>query len=170
MTWHWPAYPNQFGPYWPNPDELPGQPSYSGLFPLPQINVKAMQADPNLSQCYHPVMVVAAVMSAVIGTYGVRARRRTSDFLVASRTVHPAASRSSAAGWRTWNANPGPTHPNVSSVRRPPPSRHGPANRRKSHKRPPALPLAAGPNYTWARWWSTANRVAALRDLTPSLA
>jgi hypothetical protein len=24
MSWPWPAYPNSFGPYWPNPDELPG--------------------------------------------------------------------------------------------------------------------------------------------------
>jgi prepilin-type N-terminal cleavage/methylation domain-containing protein len=65
MTWHWPAYPNSFGPYWPNPDELPGQPNYSGLFALPQINVKAMQADPNLSQSYHPVMVVALMDGSV---------------------------------------------------------------------------------------------------------
>jgi prepilin-type N-terminal cleavage/methylation domain-containing protein len=32
MTWHWPAYPNSFGPYWPDPDELPGQANYTGLF------------------------------------------------------------------------------------------------------------------------------------------
>ena len=25
MTWHWPAYPNTYGPYWPDPDQLPGQ-------------------------------------------------------------------------------------------------------------------------------------------------
>ena len=53
MTWHWPAYPNSFGPYWPDPDELPGQPNYTGLFPLPQIGVNQMQANPNLCQCYH---------------------------------------------------------------------------------------------------------------------
>jgi type II secretory pathway pseudopilin PulG len=65
MTWHWPAYPNQFGPYWPNPDELPGQANYSGLFPMPQINVSAMQANPNLSQCYHLVMNVAVMDGSV---------------------------------------------------------------------------------------------------------
>ena len=43
-------------------------------------------------------MVVAAVTSAVIGAYGVRARRRTSDFLVASRTVHPAANAAAISG------------------------------------------------------------------------
>ena len=65
MTWHWPAYPNSFGPYWPNPDELPGQPNYTGLFPLPQINVNMMLADPNLSQCYHTVMNVALMDGSV---------------------------------------------------------------------------------------------------------
>ena len=43
-------------------------------------------------------MVVAAVTSAVIGAYGVRARRSTSDFLVASRTVHPAANAAAISG------------------------------------------------------------------------
>jgi len=38
MTWDWPAYPNTFGPYWPNPDELPGQPNYNGFFTLPQVD------------------------------------------------------------------------------------------------------------------------------------
>src|ERR1700677_1907630 len=52
MTWDWPAQPNTFGPYWPNPDELPGQVNYTGLFPLPQIAVTPMTANPNLSQCY----------------------------------------------------------------------------------------------------------------------
>jgi type II secretory pathway pseudopilin PulG len=65
MTWHWPAYPNSFGPYWPNPDELPGQPHFTGLFPLPQINVGMMQADPNLAQCYHAIMNVALMDGSV---------------------------------------------------------------------------------------------------------
>ena len=43
-------------------------------------------------------MVVAAVTSAVIGAYGVRARRRTTDFLVAGRTVHPAANAAAISG------------------------------------------------------------------------
>ncbi len=67
MTWHWPAYPNQFGPYWPNPDELPGQAHFDGLFPLPQINVNMMEADPNLSQCYHAIMNVALMDGSVRG-------------------------------------------------------------------------------------------------------
>jgi prepilin-type N-terminal cleavage/methylation domain-containing protein len=65
MTWHWPAYPNSFGPYWPNPDELPGQANYTGLFPLPQINVSIMQANPNLAQCYHTVMNIAIMDGSV---------------------------------------------------------------------------------------------------------
>jgi prepilin-type N-terminal cleavage/methylation domain-containing protein len=65
MTWHWPAYPNSFGPYWPNPDELPGQAHYTGLFPLPQISVTMMQANPNLSQSYHTIMNVALMDGSV---------------------------------------------------------------------------------------------------------
>jgi prepilin-type N-terminal cleavage/methylation domain-containing protein len=65
MTWTWPAYPNSFGPYWPNPDELPGQANYTGLFPLPQIQVSAMQANPNLCQCYHAVMNLALMDGSV---------------------------------------------------------------------------------------------------------
>jgi prepilin-type N-terminal cleavage/methylation domain-containing protein len=65
MTWDWPAYPNTFGPYWPNPDQLPGQANYKGLFALPQIGVNPMQADPNLSQCYHQVMNVALMDGSV---------------------------------------------------------------------------------------------------------
>jgi prepilin-type N-terminal cleavage/methylation domain-containing protein len=65
MTWHWPAYPNTFGDYWPNPDQLPGQPHYTGLFALPQIHVDMMQADPNLSQSYHAVMNVALMDGSV---------------------------------------------------------------------------------------------------------
>jgi prepilin-type N-terminal cleavage/methylation domain-containing protein len=65
MTWHWPAYPNSFGPYWPDPDELPGQPNYSGSFPLPQIGVNPMKADPNLSQSYHAIMVASLMDGSV---------------------------------------------------------------------------------------------------------
>jgi len=65
MTWDWPAWPNAFGPYWPNPDELPGQPNYKGFFTLPQINVDPMLADPNLSQCYHVVMNLALMDGSV---------------------------------------------------------------------------------------------------------
>ena len=65
MTWHWPAYPNSFGPYWPDPDQLPGQTNYTGLFILPQIGVTATKADPNLSQCYHATMNIALMDGSV---------------------------------------------------------------------------------------------------------
>jgi prepilin-type N-terminal cleavage/methylation domain-containing protein len=65
MTWHWPAYPNQFGDYWPNPDQLPGQKNFTGLFPLPQIAVSMMLADPNLAQSYHAIMNVALMDGSV---------------------------------------------------------------------------------------------------------
>ncbi|HVA51514.1 MAG TPA: DUF1559 domain-containing protein [Pirellulales bacterium] len=61
MSWPFPAYLNSAGPYWPNPDELPGQPNYTGLFPLPQIGVTPTLADPNLSQCYHPASMNVAM-------------------------------------------------------------------------------------------------------------
>ncbi|QVL30981.1 DUF1559 domain-containing protein [Telmatocola sphagniphila] len=65
MTWHWPAYPNSFGPYWPDPDELPGQANYTGLYTLPQIGVNMMKADPNLCQSYHSIMNVALMDGSV---------------------------------------------------------------------------------------------------------
>jgi prepilin-type N-terminal cleavage/methylation domain-containing protein len=65
MTWMWPAYPNSFGPYWPNPDELPGQTNYTGLFPLPQIGVNMMLMNPNLCQSYHVVMNLALMDGSV---------------------------------------------------------------------------------------------------------
>ncbi len=65
MTWWCPAYTNTVGPYWPNPDELPGQPHYTGLFALPQIGLSAMQMDPNLCQCYHSVMNIALMDGSV---------------------------------------------------------------------------------------------------------
>jgi prepilin-type N-terminal cleavage/methylation domain-containing protein len=65
MTWHWPAYPNSFGPYWPDPDQLPGQANYTGLYILPQIGLNPMQMDPNLCQCYHKAMNVALMDGSV---------------------------------------------------------------------------------------------------------
>jgi hypothetical protein len=60
-----PAYPNTIGPYWPNPDELPGQPNYAGKYPLPQINVSSVNADPTLCQSYHTVMNLAMMDGSV---------------------------------------------------------------------------------------------------------
>ena len=65
MTWSYPAYPNSYGPYWPDPDELPGQPNYTGLFPMPQVGVTALKADPNLCQSYHSSMNIALMDGSV---------------------------------------------------------------------------------------------------------
>src|SRR3990170_3255353 len=43
-------------------------------------------------------IAIVAVVSAVIGSYGVRVARSTSDFLVASRTVGPVANASAISG------------------------------------------------------------------------
>lgn len=56
MAWSYPAYPNTYGPYWPNPDELVGQRNYTGSYPLPQIGVTANSANPNLCQSFHNIM------------------------------------------------------------------------------------------------------------------
>jgi prepilin-type N-terminal cleavage/methylation domain-containing protein len=68
MTWSYPAYLNTMGPYWPNPDELPGQRNWTGLFPLPQFNPPIMEADPNLCQCYHTVTMNIAMMDGSVRT------------------------------------------------------------------------------------------------------
>jgi prepilin-type N-terminal cleavage/methylation domain-containing protein/prepilin-type processing-associated H-X9-DG protein len=68
MAWSFPAYPNTMGPYWPNPDELPGQANYAGSFPLPQFSVTPMQADPTLSQSYHPAAMNVAMMDGSVRT------------------------------------------------------------------------------------------------------
>ncbi len=60
-----PAYPNTYGPYWPNPDELVGQPNFTGTYPLPQIGINAMQANPNLCQSFHTIMNIAMMDGSV---------------------------------------------------------------------------------------------------------
>jgi prepilin-type N-terminal cleavage/methylation domain-containing protein len=65
MSWPFPAYPNTMGPYWPNPDELAGQPNYAGNYPLPQIDVSPVKADPTLCQSYHSVMNLAMMDGSV---------------------------------------------------------------------------------------------------------
>jgi len=66
MTWSYPAYPNTLGPYWPNPDELPGQASYNGGFSLPQVGTTPMKADPNLCQSYHPGLMNIVMMDGSV--------------------------------------------------------------------------------------------------------
>ncbi len=65
MAWSYPAYPNTYGPYWPNPDELIGQRNYTGVYPLPQIGVTALQANPNLCQSFHSIMNLAMMDGSV---------------------------------------------------------------------------------------------------------
>jgi prepilin-type N-terminal cleavage/methylation domain-containing protein len=70
MSWPYPAYPNTMGPYWPNPDELPGQANYKGFFPLPQLGVRPLKADPNLCQSYHAGVMNVALMDGSVRTIG----------------------------------------------------------------------------------------------------
>ena len=66
MAWAYPAYPNTFGPYWPNPDELPGQPNYAGRYALPQFDVTPTQANPTLCQSYHTGCMNVALMDGSV--------------------------------------------------------------------------------------------------------
>jgi prepilin-type N-terminal cleavage/methylation domain-containing protein len=66
MSWPYPAYPNTMGPYWPNPDELPGQPNYKGFFPSPQFGVTPQKADPNLCQSYHTGVMNIGLMDGSV--------------------------------------------------------------------------------------------------------
>ena len=66
MLWSYPAYLNTVGCYWPNPDELPGQPNYAGSYPLPQFNITPMQANPNLAQSYHSGIMNVAMMDGSV--------------------------------------------------------------------------------------------------------
>ena len=68
MLWSWPAYLNSVGCYWPNPNELPGQPGYAGSYPLPQFGTTPMQANPNLAQSYHPGAMNVSLMDGSVRT------------------------------------------------------------------------------------------------------
>jgi prepilin-type N-terminal cleavage/methylation domain-containing protein len=94
MSWPYPAYPNTFGPYWPNPDELPGQAHYTGLFPLPQIGVTPMQADPNLCQSYHPGVMNIALMDGGVRTVSQDMSQRTW-----SNALNPADGQALGSDW-----------------------------------------------------------------------
>jgi prepilin-type N-terminal cleavage/methylation domain-containing protein len=65
-SWPFPAYYNTFGPYWPNPDELPRQPNYTALYALPQCGVTPVNANPNLCQSYHPGIMNIALMDGSV--------------------------------------------------------------------------------------------------------
>jgi prepilin-type N-terminal cleavage/methylation domain-containing protein len=65
MVWWFMAYPNTIGPYWPDPDQLPGGQNYTGQYALPQIGINSMQANPNLCQTYHSAMVVSMMDGSV---------------------------------------------------------------------------------------------------------
>jgi hypothetical protein len=66
MVWWFVAYPNTIGPYWPDNDQLPGGQNYTGQYPLPQIGVNAMKADPNLCQSYHTGVMNVGLMDGSV--------------------------------------------------------------------------------------------------------
>ena len=94
MSWPWPAYPNTIGPYWPNPDELPGQANYNGLFPMPQIGTTPAQADPNLCQSYHPT-----AMNVAMADGSVRVITPQISQMTWSAALDPADGRSPGPDW-----------------------------------------------------------------------
>jgi prepilin-type N-terminal cleavage/methylation domain-containing protein len=70
MAWAYPAYLNTMGPYWPNPDQLPGEANHRGTYLLPQIAVSIQKADPNYVQTYHAVMNIALMDGSVRNVSG----------------------------------------------------------------------------------------------------
>lgn len=71
MSWPFPAYTNTLGCYWPNPDELPGQPNFVPYsantgYAFPQIGTTPMLADPNRCQSYHPGSMNVAMMDGSV--------------------------------------------------------------------------------------------------------
>ncbi len=71
MSWPYPCYTNTLGCYWPNPDELPGQPNFipysaTSGYPLPQIGTTPLSANPNLCQSYHPGAMNIAMMDGSV--------------------------------------------------------------------------------------------------------
>jgi len=94
MTWSYPAYPNTMGPYWPNPDELPGQRNFSGVLPLPQISVTPMLADPNLCQSYHTGVMNVALMDGSVRTISADLSQTTW-----SNALNPADDQALGSDW-----------------------------------------------------------------------
>ncbi|OAI41303.1 hypothetical protein AYO40_03345 [Planctomycetaceae bacterium SCGC AG-212-D15] len=68
MLWSYPAYLNTMGPYWPNPDQLPGQANYTGQFNLPQLGTTSALANPTLAQSYHPGAMNIGMMDGSVRT------------------------------------------------------------------------------------------------------
>ncbi len=93
MTWWFPAYPNTIGPYWPDPDQLPGQENYTGSYVLPQIGISPMNANPNLAQCYHNVMNLA-LMDGSVRTISASLTQTTW-----TNALNPADGNPPGAGW-----------------------------------------------------------------------
>lgn len=75
MSWPYPAYTNTLGCYWPNPDELPGQPNFvpysaTAGYAMPQIGTTAQLANPNLCQSYHPALMNVGMMDGSVRQIG----------------------------------------------------------------------------------------------------
>ncbi len=71
MSWPFPCYTNTLGSYWPNPDELPGQPNFIPYspttgYPFPQVGTTAALANPNLCQSFHPASMNIAMMDGSV--------------------------------------------------------------------------------------------------------
>ena len=68
MLWSYPCYTKPWGHTRPNPDQLPGQTNYMGVFALPQFSVTPNQANPTMSQSYHPGAMNIAMMDGSVRT------------------------------------------------------------------------------------------------------
>jgi prepilin-type N-terminal cleavage/methylation domain-containing protein/prepilin-type processing-associated H-X9-DG protein len=69
MCWPYPGYSDTVGSYWPDNDQLPGQPTYiknNNNFYLPQIGVDLVIADPDYCQTFHPGAMNVAMMDGSV--------------------------------------------------------------------------------------------------------
>jgi prepilin-type processing-associated H-X9-DG protein len=79
-SWPYPAYPNTFGPHWPNPDELPGGALYTANYRLPQVGVSPSEADPDRCQSYHPGAMNVALMDGSVRQVNVGLSQQSWNF------------------------------------------------------------------------------------------
>ena len=99
MTWSYPGYTNTVGSYWPNPDQLPGQPNFQPYTPttgyfLPQIGVDLVTANPNDCQTFHPTVMNVGMLDGSVIQVSAEISQIYWDY-----ALDPADNQALEAGW-----------------------------------------------------------------------
>jgi prepilin-type processing-associated H-X9-DG protein len=71
ISWPFPAYWDDWCPYYPDHNDLPGEPSFVAYsatkgYPMPQVGVTPLSADPDTCQSYHPATMNVAMMDGSV--------------------------------------------------------------------------------------------------------